>query len=382
MTGHKAATDRAHILFVVDGLEYGGGERVFLQLALGLRDRYHVSVASTPGGICERRFRDCGVTFHRVDMHRRFSLKPIRRIRKIIVDHGIDVVHSQGARADFFARAAARLAGHTPVVCTVATLVEGFHRGPFIRHIYRLCDRLTERYVGRFICVSHALRRYLTEGRTIPPGRVVTIHNGIEVDHYRPVHDQSFFKSAWGISPDVSLVGAVGRLVEEKGFRYFIEAASLIEDLVPGTMFLLAGTGPLRGELEDMARRLGIAEKVIFAGFTHDIRDVMAAVDVLIMPSLTEGFPMTTLEAMALSRPVIASDIDGIREQIQDGIEGILVPPEDPVALAQAVAGLLQDGNLSRMMGRAARQRVEGDFSVERMVSETERVYRSLMKET
>ena len=369
---------KTKLLLVIDGLEFGGGERVFLQLAAGLRDRFEVSVASMPGGTFEQQVKELGISFYPVDMSRRFSLKPICRIKVIIRKNKIDLVHSQGARADFFARIAGRLAGLPRIFCTIAMPVEGFDLEPLQKKIYRFIDGLTERYVERFIVVSDSLKQILIKSRRISAHQIVRIYNGIELDQYHPDAGYVNLRKGWGIPQNVPLIGAIGRMVWQKGFKYLIEAIPEIVRVVPEAMFLFVGDGPLKKELEDLAESLKV--KVIFTGFRSDIKDMLSAVDLLVVPSLLEGFPMITLEAMAMAKPIVATNIDGITEQITDGANGILVPPKDPSALAKAVIRVLDDKELARSMGLAAREKVEQEFSVEKMIAETKKVYSSLLR--
>ena len=368
------------ILFVIDGLEFGGGERVFLQLAKGLKDRFEIVVAAVPGGEFEQSIRQLGTSFYAVDLGRRFSLKPVLQIRDIILSHRVSLLHSQGVRADFFARIAGKITGVRHIVCTIAMPVEGFDVGPLRKKTYQFFDRLTERWVARFIVVSDSLKRILIEGRGIPAQRVVRIYNGIELDQYRPVLEQVNVRNQWGISQEVPLVGAIGRMVWQKGFEYLIEAVPEIMRVVPEAGFLLVGDGLLREGLEDLGERLEVKDRVIFTGFRGDIKDIIAAIDILVIPSLLEGFPMITLEAMAMAKPIVATNITGITEQITTEENGILVPPKDPDALAKAVIRILADRECGKTMGLAARKKVEQEFSVEKMVSETEKVYMSLLK--
>ena len=294
----------------------------------------------------------------------------------------IDLVHSQGARADFFARIASRLAGISHVLCTIAMPVEGFEVNLFKKKIYRFMDRLTEPFVERFIVVSESLKKTLVDGRGISAERVVRIHNGIECDEFLPDLKISNLRQQWGITPEVLVIGAVGRLVWQKGFEYLIQAIPEVVQILPNCRFLIVGEGPLRKTLEELATSLNVTEKVIFTGFTSDIKQVMANVDLLVIPSILEGFPMVTLEAMAMQKPIVATHIPGIIEQISDGEEGILVSPRNPSGLANAILLLMTDGELASKVGDGARKKVERKFSVERMVAETEKVYRSILNNT
>jgi glycosyltransferase involved in cell wall biosynthesis len=368
------------ILLVIDNLEFGGGERVFLQLATGLRDRFEIFVASTQGGEFESRLKELGIKLLRVDMNRRLSWRPITQIRDIIRQNKIDLVHSQGARADFFTRIAGRVAPAPCILCTLAMPVEGFDVSPLRKRIYRFMDHLTERYVDRFIVVSESLRKTSIENRGIPPQRIVKIYNGIELDQFRPDQKQVSLREHWGITPQVPLIGAIGRLVWQKGFEYLLESAPDILQVVPDARFLIVGEGPLRKRLEDLAGSLKVKERFIFSKFMSGVNDVLSNVDLVVVPSLLEGFPLVTLEAMAMAKPIVATQINGIGEQISDGEEGLLVPPKNPKALAAAVLKLVQNNELASRLGIEARRKVETYFSVEKMVGETEKVYMSALE--
>ncbi len=374
------ALKKISILFVIDGVEFGGGERVFFQLADGLKDRYKVFVATMPGRFFERELRGLGIKVFSVDMKRRLSLKPINRIREIIRNNEIDILHSQGARADFFARIAGRKANVPHIVCTVAMPVEGFDVGPLRKMVYRFTDWFSERYVDRFIVVSDSLKRALIEGRGIVAQGVIRIYNGIEVDQFHPGIQRNNLRAEFKIPTDAPLIGAIGRMVWQKGFKYLLDAAPEIVRAVPDVRFLFVGDGPLKDKLKEKSEKLKVTDRLIFAGFRTDIKAILSTIDLLVVPSLLEGFPMVTLEAMAMAKPVIATNIDGITEQIITGQDGILVPPKDNGALARAIIKVLNDRESAKRMGLAAREKVEKHFSIEKMVNETEKVYLSLIK--
>jgi glycosyltransferase involved in cell wall biosynthesis len=368
------------VLFVIDGAEFGGGERVFLQLASGLKDRYRLFVATSTNGLFAWELHRLGIEVFSVDMSRQFTLKPIRQIRSIIRNNEIDFLHSQGARADFFARFAGRIANAPHILCTVAMPVEGFEVGRLRKTMYRFMDRLSERYVEKFIVVSESLRKALIEGRGISSQRVARIYNGIELDKFRPDLKQSMLKENWGIAQESPLIGALGRMVWQKGFTYLIEAIPDILQSLPSVRFVIAGDGPLKKELESLSEDLNVKEQVIFPGYIGQIEQFLSNIDILVVPSVLEGFPMVTLEAMAMGIPIVATQINGVTEQISHGQEGILVPPRNPRELAGAVLQLIKDEELGARLGLAARKKIESCFSVERMVRETEQLYLSLLK--
>jgi glycosyltransferase involved in cell wall biosynthesis len=168
-------------------------------------------------------------------------------------------------------------------------------------------------------------------------------------------------------------------MVWQKGFEFLIKAMPEILSAIPAAKLLLVGEGPLKKGLENLAVSLKVKKSVIFAGYRSDITEILAAIDLLVVPSLLEGFPMITLEAMSAAKPVIATCRDGITEQIIDGKNGIMVPPEDHNALAKVILRLSQDRDLSKKLGMAARERVVREFTVDKMVAETEKVYSELL---
>jgi glycosyltransferase involved in cell wall biosynthesis len=373
------------ILFVIDGLEFGGGERTFLQLIQGLpREFYNIHVATSPEGEFSNVLTNIGIDVVPLALGNRLNFHNIKRLSEFITVKKIDIVHSQGARTDFFARMAVRrLKPKVRIVNTVAMPVIGYDVDIFRKGVYRFIDWFSERYVDRFIVVSEVLKETLLTRYGIHPDKVIKIYNGIELSEYRPDDSSEPFKrirKEFNIGEDVFVIGAVGRMVWQKGFEYLLESIPEILKACPRSKLLIVGDGPLQKEFEALSKDREIKNNVIFTGFRSDIKEILSAVDLFAVPSLLEGFPMVTLEAMAMAKPIIATKIDGITEQITDGVDGILVPPRDPSALAKAVIRVLNDKELARSMGLSARKKVEREYSVEKMVAETEEVYMSFLK--
>ncbi|RJO60145.1 glycosyltransferase family 1 protein [candidate division WS5 bacterium] len=378
-----------NILYVIENEFFGGGERAFAQLINGLdKGKYKVYVACLPrsSGLTPELFVEeiqGAAQIVPFDLRDQFNLWNIFRLIRIVKEKKIDFMHSQGARADFFVRIAAGLVKMPVVISTIATPVEEYNVNPVKKAVYVVLDRFGERFVDKFIVVAEHLMRKLTQIHKIPPHKVAKIYNGVDIEKYN--YDPQIAVSVrkeMDIGPQVLLVGAVGRLTWEKGLPYFIEAAKKITDsgwqITDKVKYLIVGEGELEGNLRLKVKSLRLEEKVIFTGFRKDVREILGAIDILVVPSLREGFPMITLEAMAMAKPIIATNIDGITEQITDGINGILTPPKDSSAIAQAIIRLINDRESGRKLGLAARKRVEQEFSVEKMVAETEKVYLSL----
>ncbi len=195
------------------------------------------------------------------------------------------------------------------------------------------------------------------------------IHTGIELTRWTPDLDREAARAELGLGPDVLVVGTHSRLDDErKGVNYFIEMAAQLAPRFERARFLIAGDGLLRPALQAQAAALGVAERVVFAGWRTDIPRILAAMDVFVMQSTFEGGPTTVLEAMAAQRAVVATCVGMVPEVINDGETGLITPVRDSHALAQAVSRLLEDGALRERMARRAREHALGHFSIQQMV--------------
>jgi glycosyltransferase involved in cell wall biosynthesis len=363
-------------------MEFGGGERVFAQIINGLpQDRFQSFLATASNQMFTQAITRQDLTTFAVDFSNRYNAAVLLRLMKIITRERINIVHGQGARAEFYARLAARFSGRRPYVSTVAVPVEGYDVGPLKKLLYRAFDRFSERYVKRFIVVSESLLNAMIHGHGVAPEKVIKIYNGIETDIYQPAGqsvNRHRIRGEFRISDQEVLVGAIGRLAWPKGFEFFIRAIPDIIQTLPNGRFLLVGDGSLRHDLETLAESLNLQKCLLFTGRRTDIPDILAALDVVVVPSIQEGFPVLTLEAMAMEKPIVATAINGIMEQITNGKEGLLVAPKNPLALAQAVKRLVDDPGYACSLGKNARVRVVRDFSVHEMIMDTIKVYETL----
>ena len=262
------------------------------------------------------------------------------------------------------------------MVSTVQMPAEGFEVGALRRAAYRAADRLGRGRVDRFIVVSEALRRRLVEGRGLWPWQVTLVPNGVELAP--PPAQAATLRRELDLPGGARLVGAAGRLVWQKGFGNLVVAMPDVIARVPDARLIIAGEGPLWRELEARAGAAGVAERVRLVGFQSDMPRFLTTLDVLVVPSVREGFPMITLEAMALGVPIVATAIDGIAEQITPDREGLLVAPGEPAALARAIVAVLEDRALAARLGAAGRRRAN-EFDLRRTLAATRRVYAELL---
>ena len=228
--------------------------------------------------------------------------------------------------------------------------------------------------INHLIVVSNAIdRKVVAEGRTAAPRTL--IYNGIDLVRYDHQEPCCTLRDEYGMEPTSPIVGVVGRLELEKGHPTLLEAWPLVLEACPSAYLLIVGEGSRLDALHDIARAQGIERHVVFTGRRDDIPAVTAAFDVAVLPSYREAQGLTILEAMALSRPVVASNVGGIPEMIEDGVTGLLVPPQDPPALAAAIVRVLNDHQLADVLGRAGHDLVHDRFCVELMVSAVQGLY-------
>ena len=266
--------------------------------------------------------------------------------------------------------------------CGVPAVVETYHGREGWRHGLIggrfVVDRLVARFVDRVIAVSAAARDFLIHGKGYPVPKVVVVPNGRDLSVYAPGDSRDAVRKELGLDRDTPLVGVVGRLETQKGHTYLLDAWPAVVRALPDARLLLVGDGSLRAPLEAQARAAGVAASIIFAGFRADVPRMLDAMDVVALPSLHEGMPLTVIEAAAAARPVVATAVDGTVEVVRDRETGRLVPPADPAALGHALVELLGHPEHAAAMGRAARAFALEQFDVDRQVEATARIYREV----
>ena len=375
------SNNKIRVLYVVENRSFGGGERGFGQLSTNISvDRFQPFVAAHPGGNLEDIVRRAGVPFFPVDMSRKVNFRTISHLSKIIAEKRIHIAHSMGARADFFVRMACRRQSSTAVICTVAMLVEGFDVGFLRKAVYKIADRYSARYVTHYISVSKAVKNRLVEERAIHADKVSVIYNGVELDRYDPdLYDSEEVRRSLDIKGDHPIIGTIGRLVYQKGLSYFLKAAELVYSEKKQVRFVIIGHGPEETNLKHLAESLGISHVCMFPGLRFDIARLLSTFDVFVLPSVLEGLPRTIIEAMAMKRPIVATNIDGVREQLRDNITGLLVPPADPKALAVAIVNILDDQKKAERLGSEARKDAQRLFDLKNTLARVEKIYEKVL---
>jgi glycosyltransferase involved in cell wall biosynthesis len=240
-------------------------------------------------------------------------------------------------------------------------------------------SRWKYRQVDSFICASEAIRQMLI-GDGVPGARTVTVHEGIDIERVDAAEPANLHGEFW-LPHHAPIVGNVAALVGHKGQKHLIEAARRVLPQMPDARFIIAGEGELRPALERQIKDHHLEKHVLLAGFRPDVLSLHKAFDIFVMSSVTEGLGTSLLDAMAAGKPIVATRTGGIPEVVADGETGLLVPPRDEEALADAIVRLLKDPDLRREMGEAGRVRARNLFSLERMVQNTLNVYQRVATE-
>lgn len=359
-----------------------------------LREGLDVRIGCTPGPYTpwleERGYQMAALPITR-GLNPLSLIGSIWRVWRYLRRERIDILHVHTPIAGLVGRVAAFLA-RTPIVFYTA---HGFYfhdeMSPTKRRLHIAMERFAGLFTGFTFTCSDEDRRTAIDEHIIRPDRVKTILNGIDLKRFAPSRfndaNRASAREELGVPLDAPLVAISGRLVREKGYFEFFEAAAIVLDEIPAARFLVLGDA-LTDEHDDSktalrghVQRLQIEHAVTFAGMRDDMPVMLFAADIFLLPSYREGMPYSILEAMAMGLPVIATDIRGSREEIVDGETGYLVPTRDARALGDRTLDLLNDDGLRRRMGEAGRQRVETTFEESITVDRQWEEYRRLIGE-
>jgi glycosyltransferase involved in cell wall biosynthesis len=364
-------SQRVRVVEVLATGTNGGAQEHLYNLVTRIdRSRYDVSVVSLSAGSAVRKLERAGIATVVIDEPDDGAA--VRALAAHLGDIRPDVVHNHMYRAEIVGTRAAMAVAATGrrrpyVVGTV-------HSSRVRSQADRAALAVLTPEVDRLIAVSRAIvAKISAEGRDTVP--VDLIYNGVDLQRYDHQEPCCTLRDEYGMEPGAVIVGVVARLEPEKGHPTLLDAWPLVLREVPDAYLLIVGEGNRRDALEQQARDLRIAHRVVFTGRRDDVPAVTAALDCAVLPSYREAQGLTILEAMALSRPVVATNVGGIPEMIDDGVTGLLVPPRDPIALAAAITRVLTDHPFADTLARAGHDLVHERFCVELMTRAIESIY-------
>jgi glycosyltransferase involved in cell wall biosynthesis len=317
------------------------------------------------------------------DPHPLHDLTALFKLTRIMRRGGYHIVHTHTAKAGFLGRIAARLAGVPHVVHTLHGVTFPDHVHPLARRAYIGLERVAARCCDVMITVGEDVKSRYLEASIGRREQYVTIPSGMDTRAFedaraeseagvRPVREQL------GLGAEHVVLGMVSRLEPRKGWSHFLQAVARLAPDFPHLRALVVGEGSEREALHRLARDLGIAERVVFAGYRSDVAQVIAAFDIAVLTSLWEGLPRVLVQYALLERPMVTFAVEGAGEVVEEGVSGWVVPLRDTAALVDRVRPLVASPELRARVGAAARRRVQGRWDVEIMVEGIERVYEAV----
>lgn len=350
----------------------GGAETVFRTLVERLDPTRWESIPVVPrSGWLDESLRDAGASPVRLASDRSFDAGYLTRLVRLLRKHRVDLIQTHLFGAAVYGNLAGRVCG-LPVVSTFHGSVDVTGKGVLKRLKFQIIDRSK----SRAVFVSSSLRDELARRSGLRPERSHVIHNGIDPNVFNGEADGGFREDI-GVAPEDVLVGAVGNLRPAKDYELLLRAAALLrrEDIPYRFVIVGEGKGRLLERLRTLRATLGLEDVVVFAGFREDVPRVMADLDIYLLTSSSEGFSLSTVQALASRLPVVATRCGGPEEIISNGEHGLLVEPGRPEAVADAIRGLARSPHRAHKLARAGRRLVEEKFTVDRMVEAYGRLY-------
>jgi len=353
----------------------GGGPKHVYDLIRHLPGSdFEVAVAAPRDGIFFDRFRELGVTMVELPLSR-LGVRHLPLAMRLVKKYGVDIVHTHGKGPGLYGRLAARWL-HVPTIHTF----HGIHYGSYWRigqGLYLTLERRLSRMSHAIINVSGSQEAEGLALRLFEPEQSVVVVNGIDLDELdRTIQHSGVQRETLGLHPDAFVIGCVSRWDPVKRFEVLVQAVRRLASRVPRLALVLVGGGAEEARIRRLVAETGLQNQVIFTGFLGNPNRVYGVLDLYVATSLKEGLPLAPLEAMAAGLAVVATDVPGHRDVVVRGETGLLVPPEDSAALAEAVTALAADPARRRKMGEAGRQRVLDHFAIGSMVDKTAEVYR------
>lgn len=320
--------------------------------------------------------RKTGIEVTVFDEKKLNSLTIFKKVTTYFKTHRIDILHTHKYKENILGGIAAGIAGDAAIVRTIHGSSEPFSGFEAVRMTtYQALDYLVNRFaVCKIVTVSMQMKDKLS--RTYHSEKLVCIHNGMEM-----VEREGVGEIPLPGDQDEFLIGCVGRLMEVKGFDYFLKAAKIILTQNPGMniKFVVVGDGPLRSALEGLALDLGVEKEVLFLGHRNDCMMLMEQMKIVVLSSLHEGIPMSLLEALSLAKPVVATRVGGIPEVIEDGVSGLLVNAQDEKAIADACTSFINHYDWAVTLGKNGKETVKEHFSAKANAEKIVQLYASLL---
>ncbi len=366
MTSRPLHSGRPGVLLLNTTFKKEGPAETLLGIARELRDRFRIAAACLgSGGPTEQAMNALGIPTH--NMRMAFPLDPrgVVRLSRLIEREGADLLHCQLLRGEVIGTLAAARAGSVRTVAVVHNTDP--YRDPSRSPLRALLSRWALARADQVVAVSQSVADFARMVQRVPVERITVVPNGNDIP-------PSVVGPAGALT-----VGTAGRLDRQKAIDVLLDAMVRVVSEVVGARLLVAGAGPLRRRLERQAEHLGLGDTVRFLGFVDDMESFWSSLDVFVLPSRWEGLPRVVQEAMGRALPVVATDVPGTLELVEDGADGLIVSREDSTALAQALVDLLRRPQRCVAMGRRGRHKMETQYTVKLMADRYATLYTDLL---
>ena len=358
-----------------------GAEVHILSILQGFRNRpVNMSLVVFTDGPLAKAARQLGVEVYFIRKRFRGDVLPLIALTRLIRAKKINIVHTHLISGNFYGRVIGKFTKVQGIVSTIHysdKLALGEFRLPFMGDLLFKIDTAMSCFSDCIIAPSKELQQLLIK-KGVSRQKVVNIPNAFNFEQAQHINEKEFSLDKLGFAPEIKLVGMVGRLVSVKNFEMFLRAAKIVIDSGVKVKFLLVGDGPQQTILENLVQELGIDEHIIFLGFRADVFDIVSLLDIFVLCSKWETFPISLIEAMALGKPVIATDIGGVKEIITDAVNGMLVPVNDHEALSSAILHLLTQKETAKKFGNLGRQKAMKEFSLKAMCDTLSSLYKKI----
>ena len=356
----------ANILHITNGLGYGGVQKVIVQLCETTKPSFNKITVCADNGVHVQELEKMGIKYYRIpDMEKKdikTILTIIKTIRKIVKEEKIDIIHCHHRMAVLYSKLACK-----------KTIIYNNHT------IYDNKPKLTQLTLKNVHVIADGLKvkDNVCDFFKVPESQVDVIYNAVDdydgkverIDEIQKAKEEGYF-----------IVGNSGRLHPQKGMEYFVRAVEVVKKTHPMIKFFIIGDGELRKDIENLINKLGLENNITLLGFRSDIKNTISQLDVLVLTSIYEGLPLTPMEAFSVSKAVIATNIDGTREVVEDGYNGILVESKNPESIAEAIVRVYEDRKLLETLNENSRKTFENKFSLEIFEKEYLNYYNNLAK--
>jgi len=365
--------ERPRVCLAVGQLGLGGLERQVYLLAGGLsRVSFDVTVLSmSRGGEWAAHLRRANIRVVELDRRGRLDWRRLAAMHRVFRSLRPHIVYSFNYETSAYARLAGLLAG-------VPLLVAG-ERGIYMSRVRTAVERVLIRFTECVVCNAESIRRDLVERVGLPERKVITIRNGVVVPPAVTPEERRAIRDRLGVRENEVVAGTIARLESDKNLPLLIGVAARLRDAPVRLRFIVAGGGTDEDSLRTLIRERGLEDHVTLLGLREDARSLLAGFDLFVLTSRTEGLPNTVMEAMASGLPCVSTDVGGCRELIESGVTGYVVPLGDERALADRILEMAVNADARVVLGQAGRRRIVESYSVERLVSDIERLFRGLL---